>query len=240
MASSTVSSRAGSSARSGTLKGMPASRILALARPSRLPIAAGDRRKAEAMPLGVEAENHLEHQRRVDRRVEGGMGAGEEEREALIRYLGAGRGGRLDFFRQQPQRAFGFVAGPAAPGGIDQLAAGDGDQPPLRFRRHAVHRPVGKRRGEGVGQGVLGRRHVARPRGEQRHQPAVAVAGDHLGGGARRVAVAAHGGAAGCDRRRTSTTPWPTVGHCAAQASAASSSATSMMKVPPSCSGVSA
>ena len=49
MASSTASSRPGSSSRSGTANGMPAWRILSLARTSRLPIAAGEVRNAEAI-----------------------------------------------------------------------------------------------------------------------------------------------------------------------------------------------
>ena len=51
MASSTASSRPGSSSRSGIANGMPAWRILSLARTSRLPMAAGEMRNAEAMVL---------------------------------------------------------------------------------------------------------------------------------------------------------------------------------------------
>ena len=49
MASNTVSSRLGSSSRSGMRNGMPARRIVSLALTSRLPMAAGDVKNAEAI-----------------------------------------------------------------------------------------------------------------------------------------------------------------------------------------------
>jgi hypothetical protein len=63
-------------------------------------------------------------------------------------------------------------AGLLAPQAIDRASAGDRGQPPTRAGRHALHGPVGRRRGERVGDCVLREREVAAhlpgQRGEER------------------------------------------------------------------------
>ena len=110
-----------------------------------------------------------------------------------------------------------FLAGAPAACRVDQLAARDREQPGLRRARDATARPLGKRRGESLGQRVLGPRDVARARGEEGDELAVA-APRHLLRGLRYIAQIG----------RTSTEPRSTAGQRAAQASAASRSGASI------------
>ena len=74
-----------SSARSGTRNGMPASRILLLARTSRWPIVAGATRNAEAIVAASKPEHGLQDQRRADAGIDRRMGAGEHQRAGARR-----------------------------------------------------------------------------------------------------------------------------------------------------------
>ena len=104
---------------------------------------------------------------------------------------------------------------------VRQPVPRDGQEPALRVRGHPRRRPARQRLREGIGQRILRRDHVPRPRGEKGDEPPV--------GGPRH----AFGGCAGVRHRvtmmgRTSTWPWPAVGHFSAQPSAASRSGASI------------
>ena len=94
--------------------------------------------------------------------------------------------------RQQQAAGCGLARAPAA-GHVDQPPARRGEQPGFRCQRHALRRPGGERRSEGVGQRVLGRRHVAAARGEPGDQLAIALPRRLLGRAMRRVADMAPG-----------------------------------------------
>ena len=177
-------------------------------------------------PRGVQAEDGLQHQRRADRGIDGGMGAGEHQAEAVVRDRVIRGRGVGEFLGEQPDVLGGGIAVAPAAGGVDQPAAGDGHQPGLRVAGHAACGPVGEGGGEGVGQRVLGRGNVAGARGEEGDQPAVAAAGGEFGCPAGiLVALARHHMA---QIGRTSIAPWLAPGQRAAQESAASRSATSI------------
>ena len=76
------------------------------------------------------------------------------------------------------------LAGATAPGRVDQLPAGDGEQPGLRVGGTARERPIRQRRGKGVGQRILGGSHVPGASREKGNQLAVAAARDRIGGAA--------------------------------------------------------
>ena len=221
----------------GWRRGCRPARILVLARTRRLAIAAGETRKAEAMRPASRPSTTCSISGARIAGLERGVGAGEEQRRA------AGRAGRARPRRRRAPRR-GARASPAARGAgaaaavaVDQPAPGDGHQPGLGVVRAAARRPVGERGGEGVGERVLGRRHVAAARGEQGHELAVAAARDGVGRLARRaLRRGARDRSAGSRPRvryiaqtgRSSTTPWLAVGQRAAQAIAASRSGASI------------
>ena len=122
---------------------------------------AGATRNAEAMVGGIEAEDGLQDQRRADAGVDRRMRAGEHQRQALVGNLRRARPVAFDLFRHQPNLGGGRIAGVAPAGGIHRLAARHREQPGFRLSRNAVRGPVRERGGEGVGQRILRRRHVA-------------------------------------------------------------------------------
>ncbi len=176
-------------------------------------------------PGRVEAQHGLQHERRPHPLLDRRMGADEEQREALVREGALRRGGslRLVDHRMEGGERAGLDREVSA--GVDQAPAGRGEEPGLRLLGHAVARPRGERRDEGVTQGVLCRGHVARAPREVRDQPAVRGPGRQLDGPVRVV----RGGPAHITRLgRTSTTPVVAAGQRAAQSSAVSRSATSI------------
>jgi hypothetical protein len=62
------------------------------------------------------------------------MGADEHQGQPLVRKFGRGRLG--DLLGDELQVGAGRLGRPAAPSGVDQLAAGDREQPGLRVGRH--------------------------------------------------------------------------------------------------------
>src|SRR5215211_8727283 len=122
------------------------------------------------------------------------------------------------------------LAAAPPPGSIDHLASCHGDEPGLGACGNPALRPVAEGSGKGLGQGVLGLRHVAHARREKRDQLAVALASDGLRCVARILAVISHRAPAYMAQiGRTSTTPWLAPGQRPAQDSAASRSGTSIM-----------
>ena len=255
MASSTASSRSGSSLRSGTWNGMPASRILFLARTSRWAIVVGETRNAEPIAAASKPRTvcRISGARTlgVDRR----MGAGEHQGEALVGHLGLACRG-LDLLGHQAEVIGRLGATAPAARGVDLAAPRHRHQPRLgscAARRRSASR---RGRGEGFRQRILGAGDVAGARREERDELAVAAPRDGLGGLARLlVGHRRHDrrlsrdpdGAAGGRRYglygqtgRTSTVPRLALGHRAAHTSAVSRSGTSMMWKPPSCSFASA
>ena len=99
-------------------------------------------------------------------------------------------GGLLQFGVDQLER-FRRSIGAAPPArSVDQAPPRRLREPPFRVRGHALVRPYGKRRGEGVGERVFGSRHVARRRREIGDELAVALA-RHAGGDRASLSVAA-------------------------------------------------
>ena len=105
---------------------------------------------------------------------------------------------------------------------VDKAPARDDNQPALGIGRRAVQRPGLQGRREGVGERVLGRRHVARVRREKGYEPAVALSRDALG---ERARGGCHIGQTGL----TSIAPIAVPGQREAQAIAASRSGVSIM-----------
>jgi hypothetical protein len=67
-----------------------------------------------------------------------------------------------------------------APGDIDHLLAGGGQEPRFRFRRTAIHRPMRQGRSERLGKSVLDRRHISRSRREQGNEFVIAATRDRI------------------------------------------------------------
>jgi hypothetical protein len=132
---------------------------------------------------GVEAEQGLEDQRRADARVDGGMRAGEHQGQAFIREP-ALRSGGGDLLGHLLEMAGGVQGGALPSRCVDPASPRHGEQPGLGIAGNAPLRPVHQRDREGVGQSVLRPRDVARARRQQRHELAVALPRDDLGGGA--------------------------------------------------------
>jgi hypothetical protein len=165
----------------------------------------------------VEAEHGLKDQRRTHRTIDRRMRAGEHQSQPLVRNRHF-TSTIAQLLGEQQQRLRGVLARAAAACSIDQAMPRDREQPGFRRARHAARGPSGERRGEGLGQRVLGPRDVASARGEDGEQLAIARAGDRLGG-ARY---------AGVQSGRTSIAPCTAPGQRDAQESAASRSGTSI------------
>src|SRR5262249_50293192 len=116
---------------------------------------------------------------------------------------------------------------------VDHAPPRGGEEPRLRRLGDAALGPGRKRCREGVGQRVLRRRDIARTRSKIGDELAVALPRGALRRSARRLAHIVQTG-------RTSTAPPGAAGQRSAQGGAASRSATSRRKSPPSCSFVSA
>ena len=167
---------------------------------------------------GVEAEHRLQDERRAHAGVDRRMRAREHEPQALVRNkrITVRRLGEL--LGKQRERRRRLFAGPSAARRIDQLSACHGEEPSLGRARDALHRPFGERAGECLGERVLCAGDIARARGEEGHELAVARARDGLRG-LRYI----------CQTGRTSIEPCAAPGQRLAQASAASRSGTSIM-----------
>ena len=139
----------------------------------------GDRRR-------VEAEHGLQDQRRAHARFDRRMGAGEHQPQPLV--------GQVARRSCAPSISSAISCRWSRPASLvsrrrtasTRAAPRHRQQPGLRLFRHAAPRPAFERRGEGVGQRVLGAGHVARARREKGDQLAVALPGGGLGGRPRR------------------------------------------------------
>ena len=151
------------------------------------------------------------------------MRAGEHQRKAVV-----GDFHLSDFveFGEQQQMLFARFAGLPPARGVDEPALRRRHQPGFWIAGHAVGGPVHQRRGEGLGQRVLGPGDVARARGEERDQLAVTATRNLFGRFGRLAGrVPAHIAMIG----RTSIEPALAPGQRAAQERAASRSGTSTM-----------
>ena len=179
MASSTVSSRPGSSSRSGNSKrnaGLPD-----LVFGPHQPLAHCRRRHQErgGDPLRIQSQQHLQHQRRTNAALDGRMRAGEHQREPAVRDL------RPPPARVQPLRKICSCAAAASPSRACRAASivfrrATVSSHAFRVRRTAVHGPIRQRRSERLRQGILRGRHIPRARRQKGDQPAVAAARHRL------------------------------------------------------------
>ena len=193
-------------------------------------LAHGGRRHQEgrADGRGIEAEDRLQDERRADAGIDRRMGAGEHQGQAMVRHrrwLGVGKllGELLGEELEMGDRGLAAVPPPRR---IDGAAPRHGEQPAFGIVGDAASIPVGQRRGEGVGERILGAGDVAAARGEEGHQLAVAAARHRLRGGAR--GLSRHRDAYMVQTGRTSIAPKLAPGQRAAQDSAASRSGTSI------------
>ena len=174
----------------------------------------------------IKTQHGLQDQRRADVGINRRMGAGEHFGQALVGNVSLLRCHGIEFLGQELQMTHRCFAAAPAPHAINDLALGHRHQPGFRTCRNSLARPVGQRRGEGLGQGILGSHHIARLLGQIGYQPAVVAPRNFL----RRILcklAAIHPCIAMTGR--TSTVPYWAPGHFAAQPSAASRSFTSMM-----------
>ena len=118
------------------------------------------------------------------------MGASEHEREAPIGHPLLRVGGLLQFRVDQLERFRRVIDGASPARSINEAPPRRLRKPPFRVRGDALVRPYGKRRSEGVGERVLGSRHVARRRREIGDELAVALT-RHSGRDSASVSVAA-------------------------------------------------
>ena len=167
---------------------MPASRILAFA--AAQPLTHRGRRGQEGARdrRRVEAEDDLQHERRVHAAIDVGVRADEQQLQPLV-----GKPAPLVHRRpvrvphQQPDGRLRIGAHAFVPRPIDQPPPRRRQQPRFGLGGHAVARPGPERRQEGVRQRILRRRDVARARREVGHQPPVRLARDVLDDAARVV-----------------------------------------------------
>ena len=115
---------------------------------------------------GRHAKDGLQDQRGAHAALDGGMGAGEHQREAAVRDFGRGSGGG-DLVGDELHVFLPGPAGHPAAGGVGLAAAGDGQQPGIGIVGHAVGGPHAQSRREGFSQCILGARDVARAGGEE-------------------------------------------------------------------------
>ena len=90
------------------------------------------------------------------------MRARKHQGQALVRHSrGVGLGG-VDLLSHEPQMLARVIAAVATAYGIDLFAPRHRQQPRFRLARHTARRPFDQRRGERVGERVLGACDVAR------------------------------------------------------------------------------
>ena len=141
---------------------------------------------------GIETQHRLEHEGRVHLRRKRRVGAGEHEAQAIVGNRGGFAGG-AELLGQQQQGLRRLAPRPAPARRVDQAAPRDRQQPGFGRARHALLRPGRKRAGEGVGQRVLRPGQIARARGEEGEELAVALARGQLDRPARILARLRHG-----------------------------------------------
>ena len=171
---------------------------------------------------GVQAQDGLEHEGGLRGRVDGLVGADEEELEA-----GVGKVVVLavcGFGVDQFQGGGGGLAHGAVAGDVSEGPSCDRQQPGFGVAGHAVGWPGLQRAAEGFREGVLGGRDVSGAGGDQGEQAAVGGARHVFGDVARVCHQAAGGGRTG----RTSTLPSLAEGERAAHSRASSRPGASM------------
>ena len=138
MASRTAGAARGAP-RAGTPKGIPASLIFAFARERRWPIVAGAMRKAGDDASRVEAQHHLQDQRRADGLLDRRVGADEEQLELAV---GDPRGPKpAACSRRRREPTAGRVRRAAPPRRVDQVTPRHGEQPGIGTPGTPVRRP---------------------------------------------------------------------------------------------------
>ena len=103
------------------------------------------------------------------------VAAGEDQLEAVVGQVLVGdlrgglRAGQLELRQLLGERA-------VTPDAVDGDVPGGRDQPRRRLRRHAFHRPPGRRPGEGLLHGLLGQVRVAEPPPQRPDRPCPVIA----------------------------------------------------------------
>jgi hypothetical protein len=164
----------------GRTKGMPASRILRLARTSRCAIASGGTRKARAISRASSPRTHCSMSGVWTAASIAGCAQAKSSFSRSSGWrrdrVGQGHVGQILGGDGGDRRAG------LAPVPVGQAVPRDGQEPAFGVGGHARRGPARERLREGVGQRVLGRDHVPRPRGEKGHEPPVGGPRHALGG----------------------------------------------------------
>ena len=119
---------------------------------------AGAHQKGGCNFVGLNAQHGLHHQGAAHRRIDGRVGAGKHELQALIGYDPSRRcfGGLVRQEHGDGRVLFNLSVAVV----LKQVSAGSRHQPGLGGLRHTALRPVCQRSGEGFCQGVFGRCNV--------------------------------------------------------------------------------
>ena len=173
---STPARRSGRSASRGTRYGMPASRILALARTSRWAIVGSATRKAAAISAVVSPPS-----RRSVRATRASMARAGWQHVKIRRSRSSRHGtllvGDVGAGGHQPRRlSLAVVARRLAPPPVDRPVAGGGDDPPGGTGGHPRRRPPLDGHGERILDRLLGGADVTERSDQRRHHPAVLLA----------------------------------------------------------------
>jgi hypothetical protein len=131
----------------------------------------GRHEEGGGQPGRVQAEHDLQHERRTDTRLDGGVGADEQQLQPLVGERVIRRRGRQRL--QMRDDGLGLRADALSTMTADEGAPRRRQQPRIGRRGHAARRPGAHGGVERVGQGIFGRGDVARPRSEVRQQPPV-------------------------------------------------------------------
>lgn len=134
----------------------------------------GRHQEAGGDARGIQAQHGLQHQRRLDGRVDRRVGADKQQVQPAVR-RGAG-GVALRFLGQLGEGGGGGAAHLGVAGAVAQHAARGGQQPGFRPRGNAARRPDFQRQTEALGQRILRGGHIAGAGGEQGDEPPVGFA----------------------------------------------------------------
>lgn len=187
MASSTDCRRSGSSSGSGDTEGHAGVAQAGFGADEALAHGGGWDEEDGGDVIGGEAEDGLKDQRRAHAALDGGVGAGEHQREAAVGDDGAFLGGRFYLVGDQFHMLLPGGSGLATANGIGLAAARDRQQPGIGILGNAVDRPHTQRGGEGLAEGILGARHISGAGGKEGDEAAVAFARHALGSTASLV-----------------------------------------------------
>jgi hypothetical protein len=126
------------------------------------PLPHGGRRHEERPTdlRGIEAEHRLQHERRVDVRVDSRMGTDEEQLQALV-WNGIGDVRLFGVVDDELEGQCAFRPHALVPRAIDETTPRGREEPCFGSLRNTVFRPSRQRRHQRLAERVFGGRHIA-------------------------------------------------------------------------------